>query len=159
MQIERLNINIGGDPVAGYVGSDELFYEVGGMVGGCLPESYMQFIRTVDGGCPEIGCFLLPGDDPDNIFEVNEFYSFTDERIENIVDVIKDWQSILGDGALPIGADGGGNQIYLVLTDEEPSVWIYLTDDEDDEVRIKVANSFEDFIASLMADPDGEEDL
>jgi hypothetical protein len=155
MDLERLNINLGGKPVAGYSGSDAVFDEVGAKVGGRLPDAYIQFIRTVDGGHPEIGCFVLPGDDPDDIFEVNHFYAFSDQRVDNIADAIDGWQSVLGKKTLPIGADGGDNQIYLDLNDAVPSVWLYIhdVDEEEEEPRIKVADSFEEFIASLIADP------
>jgi hypothetical protein len=94
VDIARLNVNVGGRPVGGYTGSDAMFDEVAARAGGPLPDAYIQFIRTVDGGHPEHGCFLIPGDDPDDIFEVNEFYSFAGKRIENIMDAIDRWQSV-----------------------------------------------------------------
>ena len=152
LDIERLNVNMGGEACAGYTGSDALFEKIAAKVGRPLPEAYIRFIRTVDGGCPEVNTFYVEGEDPDNYFGVNGFYSFGEDGYDDIMSAIDDWKIVLGKRAVPIADDGGGNQIYLDMNDAVPSVWLYLHDE--DELKLKVADSFEEFIASLMIDPD-----
>jgi hypothetical protein len=47
---------------------------------------------------------------------------------------------------------GGDNQFYLDLNEATPSVWIYLHDEN--EARVKLANSLEEFIDGLNVNPD-----
>lgn len=144
-------MNANGKPSRGFCEGSAIFEEIGSRIGGALPASYVDFIRVADGGHPEIGSFLVPGGSPDNFFEINWFYSFSDQRVENIGAAIDRWGDALGDGALPFGKDGGGNQIYLNLNDSTPTVWIYLHDENG--ARIKLANSFAEFIAGLTENP------
>ncbi len=152
MNIERLNININGVSVSGYDGNDTVFAEVGLRVGGVLPTSYVDFIRKVDGGHPEVGCFYPQDGNPHNLFSVDWFYSFANLNVENVSTALDGWSAVLGQHAMPIGRDAGGNQIYLALDVAEPSVWIYLHDENGS--RVKLANSFEQFLSGLMLNPD-----
>jgi hypothetical protein len=148
MDIKRLNVNVGGEPSAGFEGNASVFDEVVSYTGKTLPEAYIQFIRTADGGCPEIGSFFPKGGDPDNEFEINRIYSFSNPDGENVRDAIMGWKDVLGSDKFPFAEDGGGNQIYLDLGDSTPSVWIYLHDE--DGARVKIADSFEEFIDGLF---------
>ncbi|MFZ6647105.1 SMI1/KNR4 family protein [Undibacterium sp. TJN25] len=65
-------------------------------------------------------------------------------------DAIENWEGIPGKPSLPVGDDGGGNQIYLAWDTDAPSVWICLHDEN--EARVKIANSFEEFIDKLFLD-------
>ena len=152
MNIARLNVNVNGKVSNGFGGDSDIFEKIESRIGGRLPVEYVNFIRVADGGHPEIGSFLVPGSHPDNFFDIDWFYSFDDQRIENISVAIDRWGNELGSGTLPIGKDGGGNQIYLNLNDSLPSVWLYLHDENG--AKIKIANSFQEFIASLTANPD-----
>lgn len=152
MNIERLNININGVPAPSFDGGDAIFSEVGLRVGAVLPASYVHFIMKVDGGHPEVGCFYPQEGDPHNLFSVDWFYSFANPDVENIKTALDGWSVVLGKHAMPIGRDAGGNQIYLALDVAVPSVWIYLHDENGS--RVKLANSFEEFLASLMLNPD-----
>ena len=150
--IDRLNINNGGQPVSGYTGSSAVFGEVGALVGGALPDAYIDFIRKVDGGHPEVGCFPMSGGRPDDLMEVAWFYSFANPNLENIKAAINGWAELLGPLALPICHDGGGNQVYLLLGPNAPSVWLYLHDEN--AARVKLADCFEDFLSGLVTNPD-----
>ncbi len=152
MDIGRLNVNVGGKASIGFSGDAVLFDDIGSRVGGDLPREYIYFIQTVDGGHPEVGSFLLPGGNADNYFDINWFYSFGDVRIENIDCALGRWSDVLGPGMLPIGTDAGGNQIYLDLNDSPSAVWLYIHDE--DKSRIRVADSFGDFVSSLTMNPD-----
>ncbi|TWB23968.1 SMI1/KNR4 family protein [Nitrospirillum bahiense] len=152
MDIKRLNINFGGTPSPGYQGGDAAINDVAALVHSALPSSYINFIKEADGGHPEIGSFAPVGGDAGNLFDIDLFYSFGDSRGTNIKAALARWGSILGQNALPIGRDGGGNQIYIDLTNGGQSVWIFLHDEENH--RLKIANDFEAFIGLLQENPD-----
>lgn len=148
MDVKRLGMNFGGRPSLGYGGD----FEVDSNARGRIPRDYIDFIRVADGGHPEVGSFNLPGTDERNVLDADVFYSWGDSRGRNIRLAIERWGKALGENALPIGQDGGGNQIYIDLTSESGSIWIYLHDEG--QARIKVADTFEQFIAMLRINPD-----
>lgn len=152
MDLRRLNINVGGLPSLGYQGDPNVFNHVASLVGARLPSSYLELIRTADGGHPEVGCFFPLGSNPDNLFEIDYFYAFGNSAVERIQDVIEKWGSILGDRTLPIGRDGGGNQIFLDMSAGSETVWLILHDEG--MKKIKIAESFESFVDSLIQNPD-----
>lgn len=152
MDLERLNINVNGTPSAGFTGSDARFAAVGSHVGVSLPKAYIEFIRSADGGHPEVGCICPPEGDENNFFCVDWFYSFSNPDVENIDTVLDAWNEVLGPHCLPFARDGGGNQFYLDMTGTEASVWLYLHDEGG--ARVLLANSFEQFLAALTSNPD-----
>ena len=152
VDIERLNMNVGGKPVAGYAGDRAIIDRVESQAGAALPHSYLSFLQSADGGCPEIGSFGPPGGAPDNLFDVDVFFSLADARLPALQDAIRDWSATLGPATLPIGRDGGGNPIYIDMSHRSDSVWIFLHDE--DNKKIKVADTFESFIAMLRPNPD-----
>lgn len=151
MDLERLNINVNGVPAAGFVGSDQLFNNVAARVGFRLPSEYIDFIREVDGGHPEVGTILSQGETL-NSFSVDWFYTFSNPGIENVNAALDGWSKVLGSMVLPIGRDAGGNQFCLKLSDATPSVWIYLFDES--VLEIKLADSFAEFLGALTINPD-----
>lgn len=150
--ITDLNINYSGKPVAGFTGSSAAFDELERLAGGALPAAYVNFIRSSDGGHPEVGCFQVPGSEPENIVEVDWFYSVANPELESIRSALEGFGALLGPEALPIGRDGGGNQFYLLLNSQSPSVWLYLHDEGGK--RIWLADCFEEFISGLVSNPD-----
>lgn len=152
MNLKRLNINVNGIPASEFVGTDHLFNNVAARVGVPLPKAYIDFIREVDGGHPEIGSFFPQGETTTNSFSVDWFYSFSNPNIESINIALDGWGKILGSMALPIARDAGGNQFFLNLSDAVPSVWVYLHDENGE--KIKLADSFEEFLAKLTINPD-----
>jgi len=151
MDLERLNINVGGVRAPGFVGDEEAFEKTGTLIGVQLPKDYVNFIKAADGGHPEVGSFFLNGDRIDNSFSVDWFYTFSNPNVENINAAINQWGNILGPKMLPIGRDAGGNQFYLNLADVVPTVWIYLHDNKE---RIELAKSFAEFLSALTDNPD-----
>ena len=153
MNIERLNININGVSSPGFSGDNSVFSELAVLVGDEIPGDYIEFVAQANGGHPEIGCFSVIGDDTkDNLFDVDWFYSVNSSSIENVRNAILQWGGLLGPKKLPIGRDGGDNQIYLNLEDETPTVWLYLHDEN--EARLKLSNSFPEFLDGLIMNPD-----
>lgn len=149
MDIERININDGDKPTPGFNGDRSLINKIESIIGYELPSSYLELLEHNDGGHPELDSYFL---DDKNSFGVNNFYSISNKEEELLTNAISRWGSVLGRGMLPIAKDGGDNQFYLDLTDTPPSVWIYLHDEN--EARVKLASSLEEFIDGLTVDPD-----
>lgn len=80
MGIERLGMNFGGRRSSGYGGE----FDVSMLVHGAIPCDYIEFIRTADGGHPEVGSFKLPGGNEQNVLSVDVFYSWSDSHGRNI---------------------------------------------------------------------------
>lgn len=117
------------------------FRELDRLVGGALPVEYVGFIRIADVGYPEVSCFPVPGGDPENIVEADWFYSVASPELECIKSALEGFGELLGSDALTIGGDGGGNQFYLSLSSEPPSVCGYA-------FRMKAESKFGSRIAS-----------
>ncbi|GKX52709.1 SMI1/KNR4 family protein [Budvicia aquatica] len=149
MDIERININIGGDPTSGFNGDISLINNLEKLVGYEFPSSYLLMLKQHDGGHPELDTYSLT---QSNRFGVDSFYSIANNKEELLESAISRWGKVLGHGMLPIAKDGGDNQFYLDLTECIPSIWIYLHDEN--EARVKLANSLEQFIDGLELNPD-----
>ncbi len=153
MNTERLNINVNGVPSPGYSGDKDLFSELASLVNSDIPDVYIEFLTKVNGGHPEIGCFsALDDTSGSNLFDVDWFYSIDNPSVENVKDMLSEWGNVLGPKNLPIGRDGGGNQIYLNLESDNPTVWLYLHDENG--AGLKLSNSFTEFLDSLISNPD-----
>lgn len=151
MNIARININVGGRQSPGFAGSASEFSELGRLVGGALPASYVELMRHADGGTPEIGSCHPEGVLNDELFDLDRFYALANPNVENVRDVHARWSSVLGNGMLPLGEDGGGNQVYIALLDSPPAVWLYRHESGE---RLKLASSLEAFIEALVPNPD-----
>lgn len=153
MNIERLNINVGGVTSPRFSGDSALLADLESLVGCKIPAEYVGFLGEANGGHPEIGCFTILGEEnDDNLFEVDSFYSIDNPAVDNVKDILVNWIETLGAKNLPIGSDGGGNQIYLNLEDEQSSVWLYLHDEGG--ARLKLANGLTEFLDGLIINPD-----
>jgi len=139
MDVERLNVNDRGRPVSGLSGGEALIRDLESRLGSALPPAYVDFLRHANGGHPEIGCFRPLDSVVENIFDVDRFYSLGGSATDSIDRALRDWQRVLGTNALPIGRDGGGNQLYIDITDG--SVWLFLHDESNR--RLRVADSFD----------------
>ena len=152
MDLRRININLNGSPTPPLADDSEEIVELENKMGFRLPSEYIGFLKTHDGGHPEIGSIILGEEDPANIFDVDWFYSASNPAIKNLSEAIDEWKPVLGDGALPFGQDAGGNQFYLNLSDKAPAVWLLLHDQEGK--KIKIADNFSTFISMLQENPD-----
>ncbi|CAI2160460.1 SMI1 / KNR4 family [Serratia fonticola] len=149
MNIDRLNINNGGTPSPGFNGDVSFFSKIEKVIGFELPSNYIEMLQKQDGGHPELDTFFLT---QQNSFSVDSFYSIENKEEETLENAISRWGKDLGKGMLPIAKDGGDNQFYLDLNESTPSVWIYLHDEN--EARVKLTNSLEEFVDGLNIDPD-----
>lgn len=149
MDVARLNIHVGGLPSKGFAGSEAVFEELARLVGERIPQSYRALMRHADGGHPEVGtCPLEAGG---LLLDVDHFYALANPGLEQVKDVLASWGPLLGEGMLPIGRDGGDNQIYLALREEPASVWLYR---HGNGQRLKLAKDLEAFVESLIPNPD-----
>lgn len=137
----------------GFLATTKFFSKLKGLIGSEIPSDYIDFITEVNGGHPEVGSFRpLEDEDGQNLFDVDWFYSIDNPAVPKLMDVFVEWKDILGSKNLPIARDGGGNQIYLNFSDDVPTVWLYLHDE--DGRRLKISNGFAGFLNGLMQNPD-----
>ncbi len=103
---------------------------------GRLPESYLLFLKEHDGAKPE-----------DNVFNLSERNSAGVERFVPISESIGVRDAVEGfpRNMLPIAWATGGNFVYL----NPASGAVYFWDHENDSTDMKLADSFEGFIAAL----------
>jgi hypothetical protein len=147
--ISELNINEAGNPVARPVPTD-LFKAFQSETGLEMPPGLKRLLQHANGGHPEL----------DSVggamgrFAVNTFFHLTadDRGPESVWYAIEHWGPILGNTALPFADDGGGNQFFLDLSVQPPTVKLCL---HDVSMRsVEIAPTFELFIDSLSIDPD-----
>ena len=150
MNIAELNINVGGRPSVGFSGDDSSVRALEARLGRRLPETYLQFIRSANGGHPEAGSFFLNAS-PDASVSVDWFYSLGDAGIYSLDKALDDWAQVLGPFMLPIGRDGGGSQFYISLDSPSGSVWYYSHEGAE---RTQLAESFDEFLQQLQVHPD-----
>lgn len=151
MNLDRINININGNPSPPLSDAREKITVLEDQLGAKLPHDYITLLSKHDGGHPEVGCFNTKENNSEG-FEIAWFYAFSNPKIENIFTAYAKWFPELGKSALPIGRDGGGNQIYFDFGEAPPSIWIFLHDGN--MKRLRVADNLGEFIDSLYIDPD-----
>src|SRR5579863_1590229 len=125
MNVKRINLNFGGIPSHGYVGDFRCLEKISADMNVNIPDDYVAFLRHSNGGHPEVGSFSLGRNDA-NLFDVDFFYATDTPGVECVEDIYFKWKDTLGNRALPIGRDGGGNQIYLALIEGREEVWLYI---------------------------------
>lgn len=150
MNIAELNINVGGRPSAGFRGDESCVQALEARLGHALSHSYLQFLRSANGGHPEAGSFFLDGSS-DSSVSVDWFYGLGVEGIDGLEKALDDWSGVLGKFMLPIGRDGGGGQFYIALASPSGSVWYY---SPEEARRIKLTDNLDDFLGQLVIHPD-----
>jgi len=152
--ISELNINEGGRPILRNSPSQNMISEFEDEFGISLPNDYIRFLKESNGGHPELNLFTPVGNSDDNHFTIDYFYHLTNDDRESLTSVwrvTRDWQQKLGQGCVPFGRDGGGNQLYLDFSSNEA---IFLCIHDEDFKKIKVAPSFSAFLDLLEEDLD-----
>jgi len=148
--LAELNINEGGKAVERPAPSREDIVEFEQAFGVSLPPGLSFLLQASNGGHPE---FDAVGG-PDGHYAVNSFYHLiaSDKGTESIWYAMTHWRPILGDHAVPFANTGGGDQFFIDLSNNPPSVKLCR---HDEGMRlIEVAPSFEVFIDELSFDPD-----
>ncbi len=150
----ELGLNEGGKPVTRKAPTEEEIrrFEAAHQVS--LPDDYVNFLRVSNGGHPELNCFVPKGLAEDNIWSVDVFYHLGDDQSNyyNIWKVTRDWNTVLGEKAIPIAEDGGGNQIFLDFSTTPASVSLCIHDE--DFGILTAAASFTEFIDMLALCPE-----
>jgi hypothetical protein len=149
-----LNINEGGQVVRRPKPTDKDIAAFERQIGHSLPPEYLQLLRFVNGGHPQLDSFVPKGADEDNKWAVNIFYNLGPDKndIGGLWKAVEGWQKVLGKLRLPIACDSGGNQIVLNLRKEPATVELCIHDEGFHIVP--VADSLEQFLDFLSVDPD-----
>jgi hypothetical protein len=148
--LAELNINEGGMAVKRPAPSREDIVEFELAFKVSLPPGLSILLQTSNGGHPEFDTIA----DSDGNVAVNRFYHLTasDKGTESIWYAMTHWRPILGDRAIPFASTGGGDQFFIDLSDNPPSVKLCR---HDEGMRlIQLAPTFEAFIDELSSDPD-----
>ncbi len=151
--LSELNVNDGGKPVDRGPPSKEAIEAYEREFGVSLPLDYVWFLSQVNGGHPEKDSFVPTGSSPDNRWGVDNFYHLTGsgESTASLQRVTRNWREQLGADCIPIGSDGGGNQIFLDMAREAA---VFLCIHDENFKIVKVASSFSEFLDLLEDDPD-----
>jgi hypothetical protein len=152
--LKELRINEGGNPVSHPEPTDADVRSIERAVGAPLPSEYVALLKHANGGHPEIGSFWVEDRGRRERWSVNVFYGLGADKgtAGSVWKAVGEWRSVLGDRALPIANDGGGNQIFLSFDQNPPSVKLCVHDERFKILR--VANSFDAFLGMLEEDPD-----
>lgn len=150
MNITELSINVGGRPSVGFSGDESSVRALEDRLGHKLPETYLQFIRSANGGHPEAGSFFMDALSNASV-SVDWFYSLGGAGTDSLDKALDDWAQVLGPFMLPFGRDGGGNQFYISLDSPSGSVWYY---SHEGSGRTRLADSFDEFLQQLQVHPD-----
>ena len=152
--LSELNINENGKRVTRPAPSNDVINALQARYGITLPEDYLTLLRQSNGGHPELDSIEPIGRPGSARWAVNRFYHLEHEKksAENLWAAMDEWRPILGNNALPIAADGGGNQFFIDL--ETPSAAVKVCVHDENFSIVDVAPSFQAFIDGLSADPD-----
>ena len=120
-----------------------------------LTQGYRSFLLQYNGGRPVPNCFnFFSGEEGSS---VNCFFSINRGNSNDLVKCIKNFSSRVPSESLPIGRDGFGNIICLILKGpnrEQVYFWDHEFEKNDDEEpdysnMTLIANSFDDFLDGL----------
>jgi hypothetical protein len=150
--LSELKINERGKNVDRRPPSDEIIKAFEAQFAIKLPENYQKFLRHSNGGHPELDSIESSGD-AGNKWAVNGFYFLNEDKSStgSFWAAVEKWRKILGNHALPIAADSGGNQFFLDLIVTPPSVKVCVHDENFS--MLSLSPSFEAFIDGLSIDP------
>jgi hypothetical protein len=154
--LRELNINEGGELVTLPPPSPEQIALVEQAVGKCLPTSYVEFLRFSNGGHPELDTFRIESGGKQYEWGVDRFFHISDD-LDSTEDVMWNYRNLPGDPPrtlLPIGCDGGGNLIFLDLSEDGDGRIFFWVHDDPNLPLLHVADSFEEFIDMLTLNPD-----
>lgn len=146
--ISELKIHNG----ASLIADDKSIGKLEAAVGRKLPPIYREFLRSVNGGHPELDTYFSE----DNGWAVDTFFAVcaAASQTESI-----EWNyQHKGTGApesfLPFGCDGGGN-LFCLDADLQDNSPVYCVYHDTNPVTIeKICDSFSEFINGLSLDPD-----
>ncbi len=152
--ISELNVNENGKPVSRISPSAEIISQFQSRFGVILPETYIELLRQVNGGHPELDSIQPIGRPNAARWGVNRFYHLDEDKTSatSLWNVTEKWREILCENAIAFASDGGGNQFFLDMNTSPPSVKLCVHDENC--AVVEIAPSFEIFIDALSVDPD-----
>ena len=152
--LRELNINEGGKRVNRPSPSNELIRAFEACYGITLPEDYVKLLRYSNGGHPELDTIAPIGRPGASPWAVNHFCHLSEDRTsaESLWAAMEEWRPVLGNKALPIAEEGGGNPFFLDLATPAAAVKGCIHDDN--FAVVELAPSFQAFIDGLSLDSD-----
>ena len=122
-----------------------------------LPADYVRFLEFCNGGFADAMYFIPAGATADQEWDLNDFYFLDPDGPpeSNLWHATEQWRSYLGTSACPFARTGGGDQVYLDLSNGGERVLLFLNDEPEDAVR-PVADSFASFLDLLHAESRGD---
>jgi hypothetical protein len=153
--LSELKLNEGGKPMARPAPSAEVIQAFQACYGLTLPNDYLTLLHHSNGGHPKLDSIKPIGGRPGATgWAVNRFYHLDHDRTStgSLWRAMEIWRPILGDQALPIATDGGGNLFFIDLRTASAAVKVCVHDD--DFTIVDLAPSFQAFIDGLSENPD-----
>jgi len=144
--LDELNVNEGGRPVARLPATDEQLQQFETKHGLVLPAGLRQLLRHSNGGHPELDTIRAVGSG--DSFSVSRFHHLDGDGTGSLAYAIRHWSPILGHNLLPFAGDGGGNQFVVDLRDGAVAICLH---DQGFKV-VPLSPSFEAFLAQLAID-------
>ena len=128
--------------------------EIEKLLGHQLPASYVQFLKTGNGGYPEVDTI----DGPDGKrWAINNFF-FVDSETDSTDSIswncLNGSQLFVNSALLPIGRDAFGNIFLINLKTDSYGAVLVWVHDEPDSPLTKLCTSFDQFIQELKLNPD-----
>lgn len=128
--------------------TDKQLAAIEGHLGGALPSDYADFLRGLNGGCPQPSVVGKPHDG----FNIEAFYGAGSRS--DACDVLKASQRAsknAGRAVVAIAGDGSGDQLVFLKPGDSA---VYHWSHDDDAKPRRVAKSFSDLLSSLTELPD-----
>lgn len=138
--------------------TDQQFELVEKLVGAQLPESYKSFLRTVNGGKPQLNSFLSEFEGNEQRWTIDRFLHLaaTTEDTSDSEDVVWVYQqrgSKTARELLPVIVDNEGSYYCLDLGQEFYGRLVLLSRQEPEFSFLPIADSFEQFVDGLTVNP------
>lgn len=149
--LDELNIRHFGGPARPSPTLDQIAF-VEDLVGVKLPSSYIELLRFSNGGWPEVQIFYDKTKGSCEEWSINHFFHIS-SNLDSSGNVVLEYRHRWSSAAreiLPIANDGLGNLICLDLTESGKGQVIVWDHESPHFPIVEVADSFEEFIDSLM---------
>ncbi|MEG3895990.1 MULTISPECIES: SMI1/KNR4 family protein [unclassified Microcoleus] len=125
-----------------------------------LPQNYINFLLSHNGGFPEIGGFVYRSEAANRLGVVNRFLGIHSGKYDNLDDYLmlyKEREKRIPSNLIPIANDPGGNLICLSIDGSDlGNVYFWDHDwESEDEAEVNysnvycIANSLEEFFQNL----------
>lgn len=124
------------------------------VIGFHLPNDYIEFLKSYNGGYPEPDAFYFSNCKDGS--SVDRFLSLGCEKHHDLLRYFNTYKDRIPAGFLPIAHDPGGNLILIRLNDDFPQIFFWDHEAEVDEGEVPstknmyiISNSLSEFLAGL----------